>query len=182
MITAGVRRGEVCRVTRANMERESSGACVRLASAEDAAAVSKVLRESFEEYRALYTQGGFDATTPLSAEVLRRMEEGPIWVATFDGRVVGTVSVVPKGESLYIRGMGLVPAARGRKIGELLLKHAESYAKEHGFKRMFLSTTPFLARAIRLYERRGFERTDEGPDNLFGTPLFTMEKFIKQSS
>ncbi len=41
---------------------------------------------------------------------------------------------------------------------------------------MFLSTTPFLHSAIRLYERFGYRRTDDGMNDLFGTPLFTMEK------
>jgi ribosomal protein S18 acetylase RimI-like enzyme len=43
---------------------------------------------------------------------------------------------------------------------------------------MLLSTAPFLDRAIRLYERFGFRRTNEGPHDLFGTPLFSMEKVI----
>lgn len=129
------------------------------------------------EYKALYTQEGFDATTPLSAEVRSRMQEGPVWAALDDDEVVvGTVSVVPKGESLYVRGMAIVPAARGRRIGESLLRGVESFASERGFKRIFLSTTPFLGRAIQLYERYGFSRCVEGPDNIFGTPLFTMEK------
>jgi ribosomal protein S18 acetylase RimI-like enzyme len=46
------------------------------------------------------------------------------------------------------------------------------------FRRLFLSTTPFLDRAISLYERFGFQRNEEGLRELFGTPLFTMEKFV----
>jgi ribosomal protein S18 acetylase RimI-like enzyme len=158
------------------MKQDVSEIRIRRADADDAPSVASVLRESFEEYEHLYTREGFEATTPACAEVLRRIEEGPVWVALVDERVVGTVSAFPKGESLYVRGMGLAPAARGRGIGELLLRRVEGFASEHGFGRLFLSTTPFLSRAIRLYERHGFKRTGEGPDNLFGTPLFTMEK------
>jgi ribosomal protein S18 acetylase RimI-like enzyme len=108
------------------------------------------------------------------------MEEGTVWVALDDDNaVVGTVSVVPKRESLYVRGMAIVPAARGRRIGESLLRRVESFAFERGFKRMFLSTTPFLGRAIKLYERYGFRRSAEGPDNIYGTPLFTLEKLVE---
>jgi len=54
----------------------------------------------------------------------------------------------------------------------------EEYAKGNGCTKLVLSTTPFLDRAIRLYESLGFIRTDEGPYDLHGTPLFTMEKVL----
>ena len=104
------------------------------------------------------------------------MLEGPIWIALRDNTVVGTGSVVLRGEELYIRGMAVLPSARGLRLGELLLKQAEDFASAHNSKRLILSTTPFLLRAIRLYERAGFKRTGEGPHDLFGTPLFTMVK------
>jgi GNAT superfamily N-acetyltransferase len=108
-----------------------------------------------------------------------RIDEGPVWVALRDGAIVGTVSALPKGEALYVRSMAVLPTARGHGIGELLLERVESFALEHGYKRLFLSTTPFLDRAIRLYEHWGFRRSDEGPHDLFGTPLFTMVKTLE---
>jgi GNAT superfamily N-acetyltransferase len=161
-----------------NMGKDSSTSRIRVAVLEDAASIASVLQESFIEYKPLYTQEGFAATTPVSARVQNRIEEGPVWVVLDDNAIVGTVSVVPKGESLYIRGMAILPAARGRRIGELLLSQVEAFASEQGFKRLILSTTPFLERAIQLYEHYGFRRSGEGPDNLFGTPLFTMEKIL----
>ena len=154
---------------------------IRLATSDDAAQVEALLLQSFVEYRALYTAEGFAATTPTSHELENRMTEGPLWVAVRDGAIVGTVSVVPRGEELYIRGMAVVPASRGMRLGELLLKHLESYAVAHDYLRLTLSTTPFLLRAIKLYEQSGFRRTDKGPNHLFGTPLFTMVKDLKES-
>ncbi|HET6893223.1 MAG TPA: GNAT family N-acetyltransferase [Pyrinomonadaceae bacterium] len=139
-------------------------------------AIASVLEASFAEYRSLYTDQGFAATTPTSDRVQSRMLEGPIWIALQDGAVVGTGSVVLRGEELYIRGMAVLPSARGLHLGERLLKQAEDFALAHHCKRLVLSTTPFLLRAIRLYEQAGFKRTDEGPHELFGTPLFTMVK------
>lgn len=154
---------------------------IRTALPDDAASIASVLDGSFVEYQSQYTPAGFAATTPALDEIRVRMSEGQMWVALRDHKIIGTVSVVPKGESLYIRGMAILPAARGERIGELLLKQIESFAVEHNYQRLFLSTTPFLSRAIRLYENFGFRRNDEGPHDLFGTPLITMEKTLEDS-
>jgi putative acetyltransferase len=151
---------------------------IRLAVREDAPSIASVLRESFVEYRPHYTEEGYAATTPESDQIISRLGEGPVWVALCNDVVVGTVSAAPEGDALYIRGMAILPAARGQRIGEQLLGRVEGFASERGFRRLFLSTTPFLGRAIRLYESFGFKRSSEGLDNLFGTPLFTMEKFL----
>lgn len=57
----------------------------------------------------------------------------------------------------------------------------DSFAFVHDYQRLTLSTTPFLLRAIRLYEQSGFRRISEGPDHLLGTPLFTMVKELAVS-
>jgi len=154
---------------------------IRLAKSEDAAAIAVLLAQAFAEYQSLYTPDGYAATAITREEVVRRSEEGPVWVALGDELILGTVSVVMKGESLYLRGMAVLPTARGHRIGELLLAHVEEFAESKAVQRLFLSTTPFLDRAIRLYEHFGFRRTSEGPHDLFGTPLFTMEKSIERS-
>jgi ribosomal protein S18 acetylase RimI-like enzyme len=149
---------------------------VRRATASDVEAIALLLLEAFEEFRPLYTSGGFSATTP-SASVLReRLKDGPIWVAVTDRGAVGTVSAIETGDRLYIRSMGVLPAVRGQGIAAKLLSEVESYAASRDIRTLTLSTTPFLDSAIRLYERFGFVKTDEGPNDLFGTPLFTMKK------
>ena len=144
----------------------------------DLSEVAALMHESFVEYRSLYTEDAFLATTPNAEQIAVRMTEGPVWVAEYDASIVGTVSVVPRGDDLYIRGMAVLPHARGLQLGRLLLKQVEDFARAQNHKRLVLSTTPFLLRAIRLYERAGFQRSDEGPHDLFGTSLFTMVKML----
>lgn len=153
---------------------------IRIAVPENAPAIASVLFDSFIEYKSRYTPEGFAATTPSSDQIQDRLTEGPTWVVTCSDRIVGTVSVVPRDGSLYIRGMAIVPAARGKGVGKLLLRQIELYASEFSYQRLFLSTTPFLERAISLYEHYGFKRTSAGPDDLFGTPIFTVEKLLGQ--
>lgn len=156
-----------------------NGIYLRLATAADLSEIVTLMHDSFVEYRSLYTDKGFMATTPNAEQIAVRMTEGPVWVAEHDASIVGTVSVVPRLDDLYIRGMAVLPKARGLQLGQLLLKEVEQFAREQNHRRLVLSTTPFLHRAIRLYDRAGFQRADEGPHELFGTPLFTMVKTLK---
>jgi len=151
---------------------------VRLAGPEDAAVIAAVLHASFVEFKALYTDSGFAATTLGAEQVIARMREGPVWVALRGGVVMGTAAAVVKGESVYIRGMAVRPTARGLGAGAKLLRQVEDWAASQRCNRLFLSTTPFLHSAIHLYEKSGFRRMDGGLHDLFGTPLFTMEKAV----
>jgi GNAT superfamily N-acetyltransferase len=151
---------------------------IRQAEPSDAATVAKVLHDSFVEFKPLYTRGGFDATTPSAEQVLIRMQEGPIWLAMRESEALGTVAAVAKGESVYMRGMAVLPAARGLGVGARLLETVEHWVTKQSASRVYLTTTPFLHAAIRMYEKHGFERMQTDPQDLFGTPLFAMEKKI----
>lgn len=151
---------------------------IRRADVQDAPAISILLAAAFAAYQPRYTAGGYAATVISSQSVISRIEEGPVWVAALGKSVMGTISVVPRGEALYIRGMAVLPSAHGQGIGKMLLATVEKFALSHGVSLLLLSTTPFLDRAIRLYQNFGFRRTAEGPHDLHGTPLFSMEKLL----
>lgn len=153
-----------------------SAVIIRAAEPADAPTIALVLRAAFAEYALRYTPLAYAATTPSSEDIERRLSEGPAWVALLDDVVVGTVSALPRRKALHIRSLAVVPAARGRGVGSMLLRCVEGYAAKHGYARLVLSTTPFLAEAIRLYEWSGFRRSEEGAPDLFGTHLFTMTK------
>lgn len=165
------------------MKPSEASVRIRRADPQDASDIARVLRQSFLEYQDQYTPDGFAATTPDEQQVRSRMAEGPTWVAMLSNaavrNVVGTASVLGKDDAvLYVRGMAVLPSARGRGVGELLLREVEAFALRNGCARLLLSTTPFLTGAIRLYERFGFQRTPDGPNDLFGTPLFSMAKAL----
>jgi GNAT superfamily N-acetyltransferase len=151
---------------------------IRRASSEHAVAIAAVLYQSFVEFKHLYTDGGFAATVLTAGQVVERMQQGPVWIALRQGTVQGTVAAVVKGTSVYIRGMAVVPSARGTLVATALLRQVEQWATSEGFCHLVLSTTPFLTSAIRLYEKSDFRRRDESLHDLFGTPLFTMEKTL----
>jgi GNAT superfamily N-acetyltransferase len=152
---------------------------LRLAAPADSAAIRSVLYQSFVEYRPLYTDQAFAATVLSVEQVEHRIAEGPVWIAVLGQAVVGTVSAVSQGQTWDLRGMGVIPSARGQGVATRLLRQVEGAARAQGCNRLRLTTTPFLTSAIRCYQRFGFERSPEGPDQLFGTPLFTMIRALE---
>lgn len=150
---------------------------IRTARSDDATEIAKILAETFAEYEPLYTPEAFEVTTPGENEIKKRFDEaGEIWVAVLDDEIVGTVSVLPRGEALYIRSLAILPVAQGMRIGERLMRKTEDYAVAGGFKILTLSTGAFLRRALRLYDRVGF--TPSGIDDFHGTRLIVMEKCL----
>ena len=149
---------------------------IRRATEADADALAQLLRDAFAEYERLYTRAGYAATTPDAETIRARLLEGPTWVAHQDGRILGTVSAAALDGGVYVRSMAVVPAARGKRTALHLMRQLELFAVSSKAPRLFLSTTPFLFSAIRLYESLGFRRTGEPPDDLHGTPLVTLAR------
>lgn len=129
---------------------------IRRAVSGDEETVARLLLEAFATFRDEYTQGAFEYTTPRAEAISLRFDEGPIWLASIDGEPVGTVSGLPEDERFYIRSMAIKPSVQRLGIGQRLLETLETFAREAGFKKLYLYTTFVLPGAKRLYEKNGF--------------------------
>jgi len=58
----------------------------------------------------------------------------------------------------YLGGLAIHPSFGGKGLGLVMLKEILSYAKEKGFLRIELSVMAVNEKAIRLYEKAGFEK------------------------
>jgi GNAT superfamily N-acetyltransferase len=108
---------------------------VHRAEADDAPAIAAVLSAAFAEHRAQYTPAAYAATIPDRATISARLADGPVWVAVRGGDVIGTISAVRVGATLRLRGVAVVPSARGTGVGDLLLNRATEWASPTGFDR-----------------------------------------------
>jgi putative acetyltransferase len=83
-------------------------------------------------------------------------------VARMDGRAMGCGAVVDSGEGwAEVKRMFVSPAARGRRLGRLLLERIEVIAAERGATRLRLETGARQPEALALYASAGF--VDIGP-------------------
>lgn len=100
-----------------------------------------------------------------SREVLRRVagsETGELLAAVAGERIVGVLTLAwydaPSGRKAWIEDVVVDAAARGRGIGEALVREALALARREGVARVMLTSNATRRAAHRLYERMGFVR------------------------
>lgn len=100
-----------------------------------------------------------------SREELRRVagsETGELLAAVAGERIVGVLTLAwydaPSGRKAWIEDVVVDAAARGRGIGEALVREALALARREGVARVMLTSNATRRAAHRLYERMGFVR------------------------
>lgn len=100
----------------------------------------------------------------------RRAHEATVLVATDGDRLLGSITLAPAGSPLAeiagpdefeLRMLAVDPTARGRGVGELLMRAAIERAMGWGAHAVVLTTMPEMLTAQRLYDRMGLRRTPE---------------------
>ncbi|MGW4931352.1 GNAT family N-acetyltransferase [Agromyces sp. NPDC004153] len=143
------------------------GVEVRLVRDDEHEAVGALAREAYA--------GDFvlsDAYLVEIESVAERAREHEVWVAAdaATGALLGTVSTprpgrrmsaVARDDELDFRFLGVSAEARGRGVGEVLVRHVMELAARRGIRRVVLNTGPEMQSAQRLYARLGFARLHE---------------------
>lgn len=78
-----------------------------------------------------------------------------------DGARIGFANLARDGADGWIGGVGVVPAHRGRGVGEELMRRVHEVARELGLERVWLEVIVENEPALRLYEKLGYERIRE---------------------
>ena len=80
-----------------------------------------------------------------------------------NGNLLGTVGLFPiDKETVELRKMYFGKELRGRGYGKKTLTRTIEKARKLGFKRIYLETASVLKEAIGLYEKFGFQPTENG--------------------
>lgn len=138
---------------------------VRQATAEDAGAIARLLRN----FNLEYDEPTPDLTT-LTATVRRLLEqseiavmlagEGPDGLSLFRFRP----ALWAEGPETYLQELYVVPARRGNGIGRRLLEATIAYARAAGASGIDLNTGETDTAARNLYESMGFTNREGGPE------------------
>ena len=127
-------------------------------------------------HRSIYArEQGFDETfatyvaVPLSEFAARSSARERLWIVENAGAIVGCVAVVEaSADEAQLRWYLVDPSVRGSGLGTALLDEAVLFARNGGYRSIFLWTVGALAAAARRYTAAGFARVEERPGLAWG--------------
>ena len=91
---------------------------------------------------------------------------GKILVAVEDEKVCGIIAYCKHNDfRCEMKRLYVIPEARGKHLGEILIKKIQEEAKKEGYQEMVLDTIIPLKTAIHLYKKQGFEECEAYYDN-----------------
>ncbi|WP_315906504.1 GNAT family N-acetyltransferase [Priestia koreensis] len=128
------------------------------------------------EYNIPITKG--DQPDLMAIEDFYQTGNGNFWVAVYNDKVIGTISLLDIGNrQVALRKMFVGSKYRGAAFNtaKMLLNHALCWAKEKSVKEVYLGTTPQFLAAHRFYEKNGFEHMNQNelPKNF---PVMAVDK------
>lgn len=136
--------------------------CIRPIEAKDNKCIASIIRTALEEFGA--NKPGtvyFDASTDDLYNLFKNQSGSVYFVAEENGVLLGGAGIfptegLPEGVCELVK-MYLAKEARGKGLGQKMIQHVMNWAKENGYKTVYLETMPELAKAVKVYEHFGFE-------------------------
>lgn len=127
----------------------------------DNSVLAAVVRNTLAEFGANHPDTVyFDPTTDTLFELFQKTR-AKYFVAELDGEVVGGGGIYPTDgladDTCELVKMYLLPHARGLGLGKTLIEKCLQAARENGFQKVYLETMPELQKALKVYQKFGFD-------------------------
>jgi putative acetyltransferase len=155
---------------------------IRTIAERDNVALAKLIRNTLKEFGANHPGTVyFDKSTDHLFEIFR-IPRSVYYVAELDNKIVGGGGIFPTNDlpddTCELVKMYLYPPVRGIGLGKLLIQKCIDFAKEAGYKNIYLETMPELKQALKTYEKFGFEYIDRAMGNSghFGCELWMLRQ------
>jgi GNAT superfamily N-acetyltransferase len=124
----------------------------RRATLADAADVRALTRAAYAKWVPLIGR----EPKPMTADYERAVSEHVIDLYEYGGALLGLVEVIPQPDHLLIENIAVRPDQQGKGLGDILLTHAEDYARSLGLSETRLYTNVMFAANRAFYAKRGY--------------------------
>jgi len=146
---------------------------LRRATSADAATIRDLTRQAYAKWIPLIGR----EPKPMTVNYDRAVVDHMIYLHEIDGDAVALIEVIPRAQFLLVENIAVRPDHQGRRIGDLLLKHAEVTARALHLAELQLYTNAAFVSNIEFYARRGFQEFHREPFPAGGVTVH-MKKMI----
>ncbi len=154
---------------------------VRLIQKEDNSEIARIIRAVLTEFNANKPGTVYYDPTTDDLYTLFSTPLSEYWVLELDGVVVGGSGIYPTrglpGGCCELVKLYLLPIARGKGYGKMLIEKCFASAAKSGFSKVYLETMPELKMAVGLYQHCGFQYLNGplGDSGHFGCDLWMIK-------
>ena len=156
---------------------------IRKIEEKDNRSIAAIIRTTLEEFGANHPGTVyFDDTTDALFQLFSKTPGSVYYVAAYKNELVGGGGIFPTpglpADTCELVKMYLDKQARGLGLGKLLIQKALDFAKEAGYKNVYLETMPELKQALNTYAKFGFDYISHplGNTGHFGCDLWMLKR------
>lgn len=124
---------------------------LRRAEQSDAAGLAACIDAAYAPYAARLPD-----LPDVSGGVAEEIAQHQVWVAEFDGTIIGGLVIIPQPDFMLLANVAVHPKHAGTGLGRALLELAETDSLDQGYRELRLSTHVDMPDNVRLYEHLGW--------------------------
>ncbi|SHM61952.1 Acetyltransferase (GNAT) family protein [Chitinophaga jiangningensis] len=98
-------------------------------------------------------------------------QQDKVWICLHHNRIIGSLVAQHRAEKVQLRYFIFLPEYRGIGLGKHLMLEFNRFMQENGIKHAYLWTTAEQQAAISLYNKSGFQLTEESTSDSFDKPV-----------
>ena len=162
---------------------QKSDISIRTIIEKDNGDLANLIRATLKEFGANHPGTVYyDSSTDHLFELFNSTKRSVYFVAECEGKILGGGGIFPSaglpGDTCELVKMYLLPEARGFGLGSRLINQCIDFAKQQGFRNIYLESMPELKQALKTYEKFGFEyiKAPMGNTGHFGCDLWMLKK------
>ena len=129
---------------------------------EDNELLARMIRQVFKEHDAPQSGTVFSDPTTDDLFGLFRKSRSVLWVAELNGLPLGCCGIYPteglESSCAELVKYYLAEPARGKGVGRQLMEKCIVSAREKSYKELYLESMPHFSKAVRIYEKLGFNK------------------------
>jgi len=126
----------------------------------DNKAIAHIIRQTLEEYDSAKPGTAYFDTSLDDMYAAYESEKTIYFVAIINGEIVGGAGIgkLEDENPIYceLQKMYILPKARGKGVGNMLMEQCLEFAREAGYKKCYLETFSHMKAALKLYTKTGF--------------------------